>query len=141
LRQPYWTSRLGTPILYNSTQKDPACTSGNCWLLLDKAPNTACSLGVCDSTGTCTEILIGSDNSLSLSDLSLSNAQKWMKENIVGTVLIFSFVVWLPLGWLVHRSDLKQRKQNAAYGLRQGSTMTFRPKRENQMNRVPGARR
>ncbi len=66
-------------------------------------------------------------------------------------MLIFSFIIWLPLGCLVHRHDVKQRKVNANYGMRQvrlvrfssrrcdwhepgrpltrqSSTMTFRPK-------------
>ena len=55
----------------------------------------------------------------SLSSLSLSSVVVWMKQNIVGTVLIFSFIVWLPLGCLVHRYDLKQRAVNAGYGMRQ----------------------
>lgn len=129
LRQPYWTSTLGTPILYNATQKDPACTSGTCWGILDYVPNTACSLGACDASATCVAQTVATAPSpWDLSSFSLSNAQKWMRENIVGSVLLFSFVFWLPIGCLVNRYDKKQRAKNASYGMRQGATMTFRPK-------------
>lgn len=129
LTQPYWTARLGTPILYNATQRDPACTASSCWGILDYIPNTVCSIGVCDATATCVEQSGSTAYSwATLSSLSLDSAAQWMKRNIVGTVLIFSFIVWLPLGCLVHRSDVKQRQNNVNYGVRQSSTMTFRPK-------------
>lgn len=128
--QPYWTSTLGTTIYYNSTQKDPACANASsCWKLLDYVPNTACSIGVCDTSGTCVAQTTSTAASpWDLSSITLSNIQKWMKQNIVGTVLIFSFVLWLPIGCLIHRYDLKQRAKNAGYGVRQSATMTFRPK-------------
>eukprot|EP00048_Salpingoeca_helianthica_P015585 m.227512 g.227512 ORF g.227512 m.227512 type:complete len:800 (+) comp17238_c0_seq1:3-2402(+) len=138
----YWTTRLGTTIRLNATQRDPACTAATCWGILDYQANEPCSAGVCDASGTCAELPSTTVYSwATLSSLSLDNALQWMRQNIVGTVLIFSFVVWLPLGCLVHRSDVKKRMTNANYGMRQSSTMTFRPKNSQDLGaRRPGGR-
>lgn len=127
----YWTAKLGKAIYFNASQRDPYCATYNssnsnetCLGILDLQQNTPCSIGVCGSTAKCEALStkIADSESDKYSSLSISNAAYWMQKNIVGTVLIFSFLLWVPFGCWMSKSDKRAKKENAYYGMRPHDT-------------------
>lgn len=67
------------------------------------------TIGTC-KRGTCTKLKrrVDDEFKILLENFSLSNFGRFLKKNIVGTVLVFSILLWAPVACLVHYLDKKQ---------------------------------
>jgi len=75
--------------------------------MLNLLPGTICSIGICNAQSICeAQNSAGADTWNTLySEFSFSGAVFWMRQNIVGTILISSSLVWIPFSLWVHRYD------------------------------------
>ena len=71
------------------------------------------TIGTC-KRGTCTKLKrrVDDEFKILLENFSLSNFGRFLKKNIVGTVLVFSILFWAPVACLVHYLDKKQDEED-----------------------------
>eukprot|EP00730_Choanoeca_flexa_P014046 TRINITY_DN5994_c0_g1_i1.p1 TRINITY_DN5994_c0_g1~~TRINITY_DN5994_c0_g1_i1.p1 ORF type:complete len:1038 (+),score=218.04 TRINITY_DN5994_c0_g1_i1:223-3336(+) len=127
---------------------DPTCVDtedSKCQRILNKLSGTSCSIGVCNSNGVCetpeTGVARFGDG---IGSLSVNAISEWARENIVGAVMLATFIVWLPICICIARYDHNQRKINADYGTanRAAGTMARKVRRKNsRMDAAEYARR
>ena len=71
------------------------------------------TIGTCKES-KCTKLKrqVSDEFSILWNDFSLSNFGRFLKKNIVGTVLVFSILFWAPIACLVHYLDKKQDEED-----------------------------
>uniref|UniRef100_A0A8C4QN64 ADAM metallopeptidase domain 17a n=1 Tax=Eptatretus burgeri TaxID=7764 RepID=A0A8C4QN64_EPTBU len=74
----------------------------------------ACIVGFCDGKGTCDKTVQDLVERFweFIEELDINTFGKFLADNIVGSVLVFSLVVWVPLSVLVHFVDKKLDKRH-----------------------------
>ncbi|KAG9465275.1 hypothetical protein GDO78_018577, partial [Eleutherodactylus coqui] len=72
-----------------------------------------CTVGFCDSNGKCEKQVQDVIERIwdFIDKLSINMLGKFLADNIVGSVIVFSLVFWIPLSILVHCVDKKLDKQ------------------------------
>ncbi|XP_008115827.1 disintegrin and metalloproteinase domain-containing protein 17 isoform X1 [Anolis carolinensis] len=72
-----------------------------------------CTVGFCDSNGKCEKRVQDVIERLwdFIDQLSINTFGKFLADNIVGSVLVFSLLFWIPLSILVHCVDQKLDRQ------------------------------
>ncbi|XP_032069363.1 disintegrin and metalloproteinase domain-containing protein 17 [Thamnophis elegans] len=72
-----------------------------------------CTVGFCDTNGKCDKRVQDVIERLwvFIDQLSINTFGKFLADNIVGSVLVFSLVFWIPLSILVHCMDKKLDRQ------------------------------
>eukprot|EP00055_Hartaetosiga_balthica_P006622 m.21131 g.21131 ORF g.21131 m.21131 type:complete len:1118 (+) comp5328_c0_seq1:47-3400(+) len=123
----------GLPQCFADVESDPSntryednpiitpCTEANvddCLHVLDLSPGTPCSIGLCNRGGVCEKGSSGIARFWDPSNFSINALAQWARNNIVGTVMIIAFIIWLPIGCYVHKHDRKQRELDENYGKR-----------------------
>uniref|UniRef100_UPI00358E7316 disintegrin and metalloproteinase domain-containing protein 17-like isoform X2 n=1 Tax=Myxine glutinosa TaxID=7769 RepID=UPI00358E7316 len=73
-----------------------------------------CIVGFCDGKGTCDKTVQDLVERFweFIEKLDINTFGKFLSDNIVGSVLVFSLVVWVPLSVLVHFVDKKLDKRH-----------------------------
>ncbi|KAM9315574.1 disintegrin and metalloproteinase domain-containing protein 17 [Gastrophryne carolinensis] len=89
----------------------PYKDANNQYLLLRKGK--PCTVGFCDANGKCEKQVQDVIERLwdFIDKLSINMLGKFLADNIVGSVIVFSLLFWIPLSILVHCVDKKLDKQ------------------------------
>ncbi|XP_056420136.1 LOW QUALITY PROTEIN: disintegrin and metalloproteinase domain-containing protein 17 [Hyla sarda] len=94
--------------------------SGNCSPYMDSSKQyrllrrgKPCTVGFCDSNGKCEKQVQDVIERIwdFIDKLSINMLGKFLADNIVGSVVVFSLIFWIPLSILVHCVDKKLDKQ------------------------------
>ncbi|KAM4680812.1 disintegrin and metalloproteinase domain-containing protein 17 isoform 5-T5 [Amazona ochrocephala] len=89
----------------------PYVDANNQFLFLRKGK--PCTVGFCDTNGKCEKQVQDVIERFwdFIDQLSINTFGKFLADNIVGSVLVFSLLFWIPLSILVHCVDKKLDKQ------------------------------
>ncbi|KFO84682.1 Disintegrin and metalloproteinase domain-containing protein 17, partial [Buceros rhinoceros silvestris] len=89
----------------------PYVDANNQFLFLRKGK--PCTVGFCDANGKCEKQVQDVIERFwdFIDQLSINTFGKFLADNIVGSVLVFSLLFWIPLSILVHCVDKKLDKQ------------------------------
>nr|XP_033792600.1 disintegrin and metalloproteinase domain-containing protein 17 isoform X1 [Geotrypetes seraphini] len=89
----------------------PYVDANNQFLYLRKGK--PCTVGFCDSNGKCEKQVQDVIERIwdFIDKLSINTFGKFLADNIVGSVIVFSLLFWIPLSILVHCVDKKLDKQ------------------------------
>ncbi|XP_037550849.1 disintegrin and metalloproteinase domain-containing protein 17a [Nematolebias whitei] len=79
-----------------------------------------CTVGFCDGNGKCMKQVQDVIERLwdFIDKLDINTFRKFLADNIVGSVVVFSLIVWIPLGFVVHYVDKRldqQYEESAKY--------------------------
>ncbi|KAM9070711.1 disintegrin and metalloproteinase domain-containing protein 17 [Sarcophilus harrisii] len=95
----------------------PYLDADNNFLFLRKGK--PCTVGFCDMNGKCEKRVQDVIERFwdFIDQLSINTFGKFLADNIVGSVLVFSLILWIPLSILVHCVDKKLDKQYESLSL------------------------
>ncbi|XP_044519564.1 disintegrin and metalloproteinase domain-containing protein 17 [Gracilinanus agilis] len=95
----------------------PYLDADNNFLFLRKGK--PCTVGFCDMNGKCEKRVQDVIERIwdFIDQLSINTFGKFLADNIVGSVLVFSLILWIPLSILVHCVDKKLDKQYESLSL------------------------